>query len=1102
MSWTSLKNGIATVIKTNGNQEITGNALQGVLNTIVNSLGAHATLAGFAIPSTSPGTPDGPVFYFAFQEGSYPNFGATPFVVSEGEFGVFVWDGTTWSTVKYTPGVDLSEIVSELEALNAKIDQLEKQLNPITNVSNSDIINGGKGVINKEGQITTSGYQGYGYTDLIAIGSTCIGIEASGLVNFDNGTNYFHGIAFYDSNGDFIAEGSIHGQSSADLSEADIPTEARYVRFGRGNGATLSAEIKFSSPLTELKDQIQEAVHAADHIDEVEEEVITKSNEAKTIATNAYNAAVAAQSSASTASADALLAQQSAANAEDAAEQAGASATQAASDASDAVEVAEDATELAQEAKTESSEAKTIAQGAVSTANSAAQEVATLAQRKIQETDLSDAVKQKLESNVTINNAPDDEDLEVDESNHIKLADKPYTPSNNSGLGRRYVRKMDDITEQGFFESGYRYIIQYKHDLDGGDISVPANCVLEFQGGMICNGNMSAMLGEIDAPNMQIFDDMTFDPTKCNFDMNICWMGAKGDWYDGAATWTDNTDAIQAAFNTYLGIYIPAGKFACNNPITLNPQQSWNDDSKDSSNYVRGKCVRGAGHRNSWLVCTFNDSTKDFFTVRHLYGKLIDILVTSSTDGFANYGVRFCDALNNSDIDIAVYGNFDWAVCHNGMVQASNMRLLVTNVPHYPSNQYPKRPNNGVKFADVPYFWMFKLYIRCEYVQIQGISITCTGGGLFDFQFMAEGCGVIGEINTGTTSTLLHDSYTEARPTSLVPQENVQDQLTIRNSQNIEIDRLGNAHLEIINSNVIVRRAIIRSVDANSFVQLDRCVWDSSSNNIGKNITWIGSRAYNDTNLARSGASISDYANSNLCSNRYLTSGNVKVLCGEGCEDVTHYDGFPHSIKINGTLSGGHIYQHPLFSSQIAKMIDGSKWLIISVLLKDVDGNETVYAKMNIGHGYTQANTDIGIAKDKWISLRDGWYMVIGSIKLDDGETRHSIGNEDWTIGFYFRAKDPTKWDDEKSYSENIQAHNDKNASYYLTQIMAIIGAGSPRSFKLKDGDDAYGNIRSGVTANRPLFMPAGFIYFDTTLSCPVWADGIGGWVNGTGATV
>lgn len=104
MNWTSLKNGIATVIKTNGNQEITGNALKGVLNSMVNSLGANATFAGMAIPSTSPGTPDGPVFYLAIQAGSYPNFGSANFQLSIGELGIFKWDGTTWEAQKFISG--------------------------------------------------------------------------------------------------------------------------------------------------------------------------------------------------------------------------------------------------------------------------------------------------------------------------------------------------------------------------------------------------------------------------------------------------------------------------------------------------------------------------------------------------------------------------------------------------------------------------------------------------------------------------------------------------------------------------------------------------------------------------------------------------------------------------------------------------------------------------------------------------------------------------------------------------------------------------------------------------------------------------------------
>lgn len=73
-NWSTLKAAIAGIIKPNGNQEITGQLLQNVLNNIVSSVGENATFAGIAVPSTSPGVPDGPVFYLATETGTYSNF--------------------------------------------------------------------------------------------------------------------------------------------------------------------------------------------------------------------------------------------------------------------------------------------------------------------------------------------------------------------------------------------------------------------------------------------------------------------------------------------------------------------------------------------------------------------------------------------------------------------------------------------------------------------------------------------------------------------------------------------------------------------------------------------------------------------------------------------------------------------------------------------------------------------------------------------------------------------------------------------------------------------------------------------------------------------
>lgn len=94
MAWTDLKAAVAAVIKTNGNQEITGALLQSTLNSIIDQVGANATYKGVAIPSTVPGTPDAPVFYLSSEKGTYANFGG---VINYGDLCVIYNSGGSWS---------------------------------------------------------------------------------------------------------------------------------------------------------------------------------------------------------------------------------------------------------------------------------------------------------------------------------------------------------------------------------------------------------------------------------------------------------------------------------------------------------------------------------------------------------------------------------------------------------------------------------------------------------------------------------------------------------------------------------------------------------------------------------------------------------------------------------------------------------------------------------------------------------------------------------------------------------------------------------------------------------------------------------------------
>lgn len=92
-NYASLKSAIQQVIKTNGNNEITGALLQQILISIVNSLGANYQFVGVATPTTNPGAPDQNVIYIA-GPGTYPNFNSA--VVPDGNTGIFRYNGS-WS---------------------------------------------------------------------------------------------------------------------------------------------------------------------------------------------------------------------------------------------------------------------------------------------------------------------------------------------------------------------------------------------------------------------------------------------------------------------------------------------------------------------------------------------------------------------------------------------------------------------------------------------------------------------------------------------------------------------------------------------------------------------------------------------------------------------------------------------------------------------------------------------------------------------------------------------------------------------------------------------------------------------------------------------
>lgn len=109
---------IQEVIKTNGNEEITGALLQQSLLAMINSLGDNFQFRGVAYAATNPGTPDQNVFYIS-GSGTYPNFNNT--TVPDGYMGVFKYNGS-WVIETLQVGKNYDSDISEL---NNKIINLD-----------------------------------------------------------------------------------------------------------------------------------------------------------------------------------------------------------------------------------------------------------------------------------------------------------------------------------------------------------------------------------------------------------------------------------------------------------------------------------------------------------------------------------------------------------------------------------------------------------------------------------------------------------------------------------------------------------------------------------------------------------------------------------------------------------------------------------------------------------------------------------------------------------------------------------------------------------------------------------------------------------------
>ena len=116
-NYATLKAAIQQVVKTNGNNEITGALLQQSLLAMITSLGANYQFVGIAGTTTNPGTPDQNVFYLA-GPGTYANFNGL--VVPDGYLGALKYNGS-WSVQTVAVGKDYTKELANLDSNKVSI---------------------------------------------------------------------------------------------------------------------------------------------------------------------------------------------------------------------------------------------------------------------------------------------------------------------------------------------------------------------------------------------------------------------------------------------------------------------------------------------------------------------------------------------------------------------------------------------------------------------------------------------------------------------------------------------------------------------------------------------------------------------------------------------------------------------------------------------------------------------------------------------------------------------------------------------------------------------------------------------------------------------
>lgn len=308
--------------------------------------------------------------------------------------------------------------------------------------------------------------------------------------------------------------------------------------------------------------------------------------------------------------------------------------------------------------------------------------------------------------------------VNVDNQVSLLFADKNYNTAEYSGMGRVYLRKnittvtppnsntpyrINLLTQQMISKEDTIYIIQYDYSLNFGEITIPNNSVLLFEGGSIKDGTIIGDNTKIEVSPISIFDDnIVLSGSWKVQEVYPEWFGAKGD------NSTDSTTAIQKAIDfaelISSNVKISSGEYIIKNTLFIKKQS--------------GIHITGDGKYKTFIYLKSDSQLESMIDINSkevtTYYQFIRIADLSLyVEGNATYGI-YAPKLTFSEIhNITVYGAASYAI---------RIEYGWSNTIY---NCLFSRGNNGVFLYRSANAIMMR---QCSFTSLEGIAVYLEAG--------------------------------------------------------------------------------------------------------------------------------------------------------------------------------------------------------------------------------------------------------------------------------------------------------------------------------------------------------------------------------------